>query len=350
VVPGTRPFSGLFGGHIDPVENGTLTLVVIGASAGGVEPLKAVVAGLPPDLPAAISIALHVPASGSRLPDILSREGPFPAHHAADGDPLAVGHVYVAPPDRHLLVEGSRCVVVRGPRENGARPAIDPLFRSAAAAFGPRAVAVVLSGARSDGSAGAAAVAARGGTVIVQDPGEAVFPGMPSAAIERDHPDRVTPTAEIPAAVVAAVEKLPEEAGLRENGGEMSLEMRYLALDRDAIEETKPLGAPSAFSCPDCGGVLWEVDDGLHRFRCRVGHGYTDEAVLVEESKAVDNALWAAFRALHERADLSSRSARRSRERGANGIAGRFDAHAREALDQAELIRTILLERDVAGG
>lgn len=322
---------------------------MVGASAGGVEPLKIVVGGLPADLPAAVAVVLHVPAEGSHLPEILSRAGPLRASHAEDGEPLLDGHVYVAPPDHHLLVRDSRCVVVRGPRENGARPALDPLFRSAAVSFGARTVAVVLSGARSDGSAGSAAVSARGGTVIVQDPGEAAFPGMPETAIARDHPAGVLEVERIAGAVAAAVRDLRREAKVSENGrDEMTIETCYAALDRETIEKADPPGKPSAFSCPACGGVLWEAGNGLHRYRCRVGHAYTTEGVLEEESEEIDKALWAAFRALHERADLSSRSARRSRDRGSTKIAERLDGHAREALDQAELIRTIILERDAS--
>src|SRR5262249_49919901 len=157
--------------------------VVVGASAGGVEALTTVAAGLPRDLPAPVAVVLHVsPRSESRLPQILSRAGPLPALHARDGEPLYPGRIYVAPPDHHLLVQDGRCAVVRGPREHHVRPAIDPLFRSAAARFGRRAVGVILSGARADGVAGAAALSRAGGAVIVQDPRDAAFPEMPSKA------------------------------------------------------------------------------------------------------------------------------------------------------------------------
>jgi two-component system chemotaxis response regulator CheB len=327
-------------------------VVVIGASAGGVQPLKEVIGGLPPDLEAAVAVVLHVPATGSRLPKILSASGQLPATHATDGDELTPGRIYVAPPDRHLLLRGDRCVVVNGPRENGYRPAIDPLFRSAAVAFGPRVVAVVLSGARSDGSTGAAMVSAEGGTVIVQDPAEAEFPSMPAKAIANDHPDCVMPVAKIAAAITRTVRDLSERVEVRDNArDQMILETRYAALDRKAIEDADPPGQPSAFSCPECGGVLWELDDGdLPRFRCRVGHAYPSDSVLEHGEARVEEALWAAFRALHERAYLSARSARRLRERDAGGAATRLETRAQEALDQAELIRAVLLERDGPDG
>jgi len=186
-------------------------LVVIGASAGGIEPLKQIAAGLPADLDAAVAVVLHVsPTAESRLPAILERAGPLPAAHARDAEPLAVGRIYVAPPDRHLLAVDGRCAVVCGPRENSSRPAIDPLFRSAAA-YGSRVVAVILSGMMADGAAGAALVSSVGGTVIVQDPDEAEFPAMPTNAIEREHPDCVLPPAAIPAAIVGVVGRLSLE-------------------------------------------------------------------------------------------------------------------------------------------
>jgi two-component system, chemotaxis family, protein-glutamate methylesterase/glutaminase len=327
------------------------SLVVVGASAGGVEPLREIISALPADLAAAVVVVLHVPREGSRLPEILTRAAQMPAAHATSGEPLAAGRIYVAPPDRHLLVRDGRAVVVRGPRENSARPAIDPLFRSAALEFAARTVAVVLSGVRNDGALGARAISEQGGCVIVQDPADADFPGMPESAIARDHPDRVLPATAIAPAIVKAVQRLSQEAPVSENErDEMALETRYAELDRDTVEQWDPPGTPSPFSCPACGGVLWEVDDGLQRFRCRVGHAYTADGVLDEESEEIDKALWAAYRALQERADLSTRSATRARERGSRGVAERFDEQAGASLDQAELIRSILLERNGAGG
>jgi two-component system chemotaxis response regulator CheB len=325
------------------------SLVVIGASAGGIDPLKAVAAGLPEDLDAAVAIVLHVsPTAESRLPEILDREGPLPVHHARHGDALEAGRVYVAPPDRHLLVTDGRLAVVRGPRENNARPAIDPLFRSAAAAYGPRVVAVVLTGTLADGVAGAIAISSVGGTVIVQDPEEAAFPGMPRNAIARDHPDRVVPLDRIADEVARAVDRLPQEDDVSENEREeMTLETSFAALDRGAIEGGLPPGQSSALSCPACGGVLWELDDGdLLRFRCRVGHAYTAEAAFDGQHEVVDAALWAALRALLERRALGERLAKRAHQRGWVKSARNFEEMAEEALGQAELIRSLLLERN----
>jgi two-component system chemotaxis response regulator CheB len=323
------------------------SLVVVGASAGGVGGLTELVSGLPADLAAAVGVVLHVlPNADSRLPAILDRAGPLSVAHAGQRQAIETGRIVVAPPDRHLIVRDGCWETVRGPRENGSRPAIDPLFRSAAAEFGDRVVAVVLSGARGDGSAGAAAVARAGGHVVVQDPREAVFPDMPANAIALDHPDRVVPLAGIAPAVAELVAGLSQEVPVSHNDPQnMNLETSFAALDREAIEDSRPPGAPSTFSCPACGGVLWEVDDGLLRFRCRVGHAYSADSVGDAQAESVDAALWAALRALLERAELMERLARRTAKHGSTS-ASRYDEQAREALEQAELIRTQLLERN----
>ena len=321
------------------------TVVVVGASAGGVEALSTLAAGLPRDLDAAVCVVLHLPAiAESRLAEIMSRAGPLPAVQARDGEPLAHGRVFVAPPDRHLLVRDGRVVVVRGPHENGLRPSIDVLFRSAALAYGRRTIGVVLSGSRDDGVAGASAIGRRGGCVMVQSPDDAPFPSMPSATVSRDHPDRVLPLAELGAAVTRAVRRLSEEAPMSENGrDEMSLETEYATLAADAIERDGPPGEPSGYGCPACGGVLWELDDeDLLRFRCRVGHAYSAEGAVEAQGESVEAALWTALRALQERAQLTERLAERVGSAGANRSRARFEEVARDAREQANVIRRVL--------
>jgi two-component system, chemotaxis family, protein-glutamate methylesterase/glutaminase len=321
------------------------TVVVVGASAGGVEALTALAGGLPADLDASVCVVLHLPAGAeSRLAEILSRAGPLPAVQVRDGEPLARGRIYVAPPDRHLMVRGRHVLLGRGAHENGLRPSIDVLFRSAALSYGRRTVAVVLSGSRDDGVAGASAVGARGGCVVVQSPHDALFPGMPSETVSRDHPDRVLPLAKLAAAVTTAVRRLSEEAPMSENGGdEMNLETEYATLDPDAIEREGPPGKPSAFGCPACGGVLWELDDeSLLRFRCRVGHAYTADGAVEAQAESVEAALWTALRALQERAQLSERLATRVGAAGAKQSQTRFEEYASEAREQADVIRRLL--------
>jgi two-component system chemotaxis response regulator CheB len=335
------------------MEESAPTLVVVGASAGGVEALTTLAEGLPADLDAAVCVVLHLPAGAeSRLANILSRAGPLPAIQVRGGERLTRGRVYVAPPDCHLMVRDGHVVVVRGPHENGLRPSIDVLFRSAAVTYGRRAIAVVLSGSRDDGVAGASAVGARGGCVVVQSPDDALFPGMPSETVSRDHPDRVLPLAELATAITSAVRRLSEEVPMSDNGGdEMSLETEYATLDAEMLERDAPPGDSSVYSCPACGGVLWELGDPeLLRFRCRVGHAYTADGVVDGQGETIEAALWTALRALRERSQLCDRIAARLGDTGAERSRERFQAQAEEAHEQAEAIRRLLAGADAADG
>jgi two-component system chemotaxis response regulator CheB len=321
------------------------TVVAVGASAGGVEALTTLAGGLPEDLDAAVCVVLHLPAAAeSRLAHILSRAGPLPAVQARGGERLVSGRIYVAPPDRHLAVRGSHLLVTRGPHENGLRPSIDVLFRSAAVSYGRRAVAVVLSGTRDDGVSGASAVGARGGCVFVQEPADSLFASLPEHTVERDHPDRILPVAQLASAVAAAVGRLSEEVNVSENGdGEMRLETEYATLDADALERDAPPGESTVYACPACGGVLWEIDDGeLPRFRCRVGHAYSAEGTVEAQGESVEAALWTALRALQERAQLTERIASRVGAAGAKQSQARFEEFARDAHEQADVIRRLL--------
>lgn len=325
------------------------TVVAVGASAGGVEALTTLAGGLPEDLDAAVCVVLHLAAGvESRLAEIVSRAGPLTAVQARGREPLRPGCIYVAPPDRHLVVRRRHVEVVRGAHENGMRPSIDVLFRSAALAYGRRTVAVVLSGSRDDGVAGASAVGARGGCVVVQSPEEALFPTMPSQTVSRDNPDRVLPLSELAPAITSAVRRLSEEAPMSENGGdEMSLETEYAMLDAEMLERDAPPGDSSVYSCPACGGVLWELEDPeLLRFRCRVGHAYSANGVLDGQGETVEAALWTALRALQERSQLCERLAARVGTKGADRSRERFEAQAEEAREQAEAIRRLLAGPD----
>jgi len=232
-------------------------IIVIGASAGGVEALKALIAGLPANLPAALFVVLHIPAqSPSLLPEILSRAGRLAATHAADGAPIRRGQIYVAPPDQHLLVERGRLRVVRGPRENRYRPAVDPLFRTAALAYGPRVVGVILTGALDDGTAGLLAIKQRGGVAVVQDPAEALYSGMPRSALEHVAVDYCMPLAEIAPLLARLIGEPTQEEGMYPMPEELEQEVRLAEIDIAALTDDEHPGTPSAFSCPECGGVL----------------------------------------------------------------------------------------------
>jgi len=325
--------------------------VVLGGSAGAVEALIKIAHGLPADLGAPVLVVVHVsPTVESHLPEILTRAGPLPARHAKHGEELEPNRIYVAPPDHHLLVADGRVRVLRGAAENGHRPAIDPLLRSAALAYRERLVAVIVSGMLDDGSAGAQAVAHLGGSVVVQDPSDATFPDMPRNVIKVDHPHAVLPLSEIPG-VVARLVKEPR-ARRRENEveDEMRLEAAYAVMDVDAIERPDGVGGRSPFGCPTCGGVLWEApqSDQL-RFRCRIGHAFGAETLLAEQGRSIEDALGAAVRALQERADLARRVARRIRS-GAPGRAERYDRIVAESERDALVIRRVLLDHDSPDG
>lgn len=324
-------------------------IIVIGASAGGVEALMDVVQTLPRDLPAALFVVLHIPPDGpSALPKILSAAGVLPAAHPHDGEPIEHGRIYVAPPDNHLLVEDGCVRVVRGPRENRYRPAVDPLFRSAARAYGPRVIGVVLSGMLDDGSAGMISIASRGGIGVVQEPDDALFPGMPQSAIKNDSPAHIVPVAQIGPLLIRLARE-PARAVPQEVPRDMDNEVNSAEFDMGAIEDPTKPGTPSVFGCPECGGVLWEMQEGtMLRYRCRVGHAFTADSLMAEQSLHLEAALWAALRGLEEKAALVHRLAERARERSHTMLADRYTEQERDALQHATVLRDLILRGDTS--
>lgn len=323
----------------------TRDIIVIGASAGGVEALMTLVRGLPSDFPAALFVVLHVPAtSESKLPHILMHAGCLPAVHGTDGSPIRSGTITVAPPDHHLIVERGIVRITRGPQENRHRPAADVLFRSAAHAYGPRVIGIVLSGNLDDGSAGLVAIHRGGGKGIVQAPDDALFTGMPTNAIAVD-PEYILPVADIPSLLVQLVHEEVHEQEAVSDRREITREVRIAEFNMHDIEGDSHPGTPSPFGCPDCGGVLWEVDDGsIKRYRCRVGHAYSPATLLVTQSERLEAALWAALRGLEEKAALSRRLAAHAQNRAHERSAAGFTAQADEAEAQARLIQQMLTD------
>ncbi|WP_433362592.1 chemotaxis protein CheB [Actinoplanes sp. CA-142083] len=312
-------------------------VVVVGASAGGVEALRAMVAGLPADLPAAVLIVLHLPREApSALPRILTRSGALPARTAFDGEPLVPGRIYVAPPDRHLLVLDHRVRLSRGPSENGHRPAVDPLFRSAARAAGSRVIGVVLSGSRDDGAVGAETIAVNGGVVVVQRPEDALNGSMPRAAMDRVAPARVVDAAEMGELLAQlTAEQIPEPPPPPVD----PLTDAEIAIDGFADVTTDEIvDASPVYGCPSCGGGLFELESWPRpRYRCRVGHAWSPESLVDEQAVATEGALWTALRALEEKSALSRRLAQRERVDRA-----RFTRMAEDADGAGELIRGLL--------
>ena len=290
-------------------------VIVLGASAGGVEALAELARGLPADLPAAIFVVLHLPADAhSYLADILDRSGPLPATPATDGERIRPGRIYVAPPNRHLLLEGSRMRLTTGPRINNVRPSIDVLFRSAARAFDGGVIGVVLSGALDDGTLGLDAIQIRGGTVVIQDPTEARFSGMPRSALERVKADFVLPVAKIAPLLVDLVASPMHRSNPRERSDVVTPDQIPTppSNDVDPAPPEKRGNTASGFTCPNCHGSVWEIDDGgLPRIECRVGHAFSMDAFLGEQAVALEDAIWSAINALEERAMTLRRFASR---------------------------------------
>jgi two-component system chemotaxis response regulator CheB len=304
-------------------------IVVIGASAGGVETLQRVVGGLPGDLPATICIVLHLhPGSPSALAAILRRVTALTCRTAVDGEELRPGEILVAPPDRHLAIVDGHVTLTVGPRENGHRPSVDVLFRSAAAAQDGHVIGVVLSGTRDDGTAGLAVIKANGGGTIVQDPEEALYGGMPANAIAHVHVDRVVPSGEVADAIVTMV-----------NGGRPGS-------DPPDNPGPEPLpGAPVVTSCPECGGVLSEKREaGVTQWRCKVGHRYSPESLADAQAESVEASMWAAVRALEDRQALLERMGGQLESRGHSHSAASFRRRAREAARHAGVVRAALAD------
>jgi len=325
-------------------------IVVVGASAGGVEALVEFVRGLPSSISAAIFMVLHIPAqSTSMMPTILSRYSALPATHPTDGTHIEHGHIYIAPPDHHMMLEQGHIRIVHGPKENRHRPAIDPLFRSAASVYGPRVIGVVLTGSLDDGTAGLLAVKRQGGIAVVQDPADAVYPSMPQSALEHVKVDYVLPLAAIAHKVVHLVtteaNTTMEQPISEDMQNELSLVKMELSRQKDGIH----VGTPSQYSCPECGGVLWEIqDDKLLRYRCRVGHAYSVESMMAEQSESIEEAMWAALKTLEEQASISHTMAEQARKNGRLVIAKRFEERQRQAEKRVELLVAALKKSEAA--
>lgn len=322
-------------------------IIVIGSSAGGIGALRQLCAQLPLELPAAICLVQHsAPDGPGLLSQILAGQSPMPVVMAVDGMPLALGTIHVAPPDRHLLVDPGRLRVVRGPRENLHRPAIDPLFRSAASAYGERVIGMVLTGMLHDGTAGLQAVKSCGGITMVQDPDEAPYPSMPLSALHHVVIDHCLPIDGL-ARQLALLAGEPTVESQTAGGQRLGEEAQLADGNRHEPLELDRLGRRSAYTCPECHGALWEMDEeAVLRFRCHVGHAFTCEALHHGQTEYQERALWAATRALEEQALLLTRLGRRSRELGNAAIGERFELRAELHRRDAVILRDMLKRDD----
>lgn len=325
-------------------------LVVVGGSAGALKALMELVGQLPADLPAALLVALHgTPGTASRLPRLLNRSGSMPATPGVDGEPVQPGRIYVAPPDRHLLVVDSRLRLGAGPHEHRFRPAVDPLFRSAARAYGSRVVGVVLSGRLDDGTAGLLAIKRQGGVAVVQDPEDADFAGMPTSAIRHVAVDHVRPVAGI-AELLVALTKSPEEVPAMPSEETKDLDWEIsvsLSAAQPPLVARPGAGwSPSALSCPDCHGVLWQRrDEDMDRYRCRIGHAWSARSLADQQAGVVDDALWEVLKDVEEQAEFAQQLSQAVSDRGDPDEASYWAKQATRAEQTAAGVRQLLAER-----
>jgi two-component system, chemotaxis family, protein-glutamate methylesterase/glutaminase len=313
-------------------------IVVIGGSAGSHAVLQQIVSDLPANLPASIFVATHVPAGGATLlPDVLSRTSRMRVVRAVDGAPIERGCIYVAVPDHHLMVIDGTIRLGSGPRENMTRPAIDPLFRSAALSYGSRTVGVVLSGLLNDGASGLSAIKACGGTTVVQNPLDAHADQMPLAALEVVQVDQVAPASDLGRVLAQIVSE--DAAPEQDCPDSLSLEVQIAGGGEVGAEMIRQIADPSALSCPDCAGVLSEVRDGQPlRYRCQIGHAMTAE-VLESRASHVHEALTVALRIMEERVTLVTRMAQDARRTQRDTVAELYETRAEEYSRYAAVLR-----------
>ena len=313
------------------------TVVVIGTSAGGVEALIQLVGALPADLPAPVFIVLHIGSHKSDLPWLLDRLGGLPAIHASDGEHFVPGRIYVAPPDHHMVIEDDHISLTKGPRENWARPAIDPLFRSAAAVYGADTIGIILTGGLNDGTAGLYEVAGAGGVTIVQDPAEATNPSMPQSALDHVAVDHCLPLAEIAELLVSLLQsRIADQAG-------RPTELPKNQPQEGELDAEFTQNPPITVTCPDCGGALRRKELGsLTQFACHIGHIYTAEVMLAAQFLTLERFIEAAMRSLGERAELCRQMAEKVRPDDLKHIETLWGAAMREAHERAEPLREML--------
>ena len=325
-------------------------IVVIGASAGGMGALEKLVAGLPADFPAAIFVVWHLsPGVKSVLPAVISRNGPLPAAHPRDGDPIKHGRVYVAPNDHHMLLERGYIRVTKGPKENRFRPAVDPLFRSAAYIYSTRVIGIVLSGALDDGTAGLWAIKLRGGTAIVQDPADAVHRSMPLSALDNVDVDYTVRVAEIGSLLTRLVreEAAPEPLLPAQERDRMEAEVEIAREVDSRLENVLGFGELSPFTCPECHGVLAMYRDGnIVRFRCHTGHAVSSGTLLEAGTEQVEQRLFDAVRALDETIMLLNQLGEQYAKTGNTAAADQCFARARDAYERSRPIREAALKNE----
>ena len=329
-------------------------IVVVGASAGGFEALKTLIGGLPADFPAPVFVVWHMsPDIRGVMPDVLNRFQTLYATHARDGEKIEPGRVYIAPPDRHLLVENSHVRLTRGPKENRFRPAVDPLFRSAAYHYGPNVIGIILSGALDDGTSGLWMVKHRGGTTIVQHPVDAEVPSMPENALREVIVDHVVSVAEMPGLLIRLIENRREEPGetdhqFDEKENRIAEAEIGIAAEENALERgVMDMGELSPYTCPDCHGVLSSILEGNRkRFRCHTGHAFSADSLLTTVTENIEQSLWDAVRGIEESIIMLNHMGDHFSEVNEPRLAAMYFQKANEAAGRADKIREALFSHE----
>src|SRR5436190_4103056 len=325
-------------------------IVVVGTSSGGVEALRTVVASLPADFQGSMFLVMHI-GSGSLglLPSILARVSAVPVISPSDGESVQPGRVYVASPDRHLLLEPGQVCLSKGPKENWFRPAIDPLFRSAALAYGPRVVGVVLTGELDDGSAGLWTIKQVGGVAVVQDPLDALFPSMPRNAIHYTSVDYKVPLVEIGPLLGHLTTKDVELEGTLKMPEHLEIEVKIAKQDPAIEFDVRDLWEKSSYTCPECDGVLLKLKEGgLERYRCHTGHAYSTDTLLAAITEGVEESLWSAIRQIEERVLLLRHIAKHLKDQD-DDRATEFLRHAEKAEEQSRRVREVVNQQEQSG-
>jgi two-component system chemotaxis response regulator CheB len=321
-------------------------ILAIGTSAGGFEALRFLAREFPQDFPAAVLVTIHLSSQfRSSLDAILTQSGPLPASFAQDGEKLEKSHIYIAPPERHLLVESENLRLGSGPRENNSRPALDPLFRSVGLCCGPRAIGAVLTGTLGDGAAGLSALKQCGGITVVQDPADASYPEMPTSALAASKPDHLIGLVGMPALFQKLV-RLPagQPTPLPEG---IEYEVKVASGGRGSMNEMDRIAKRSVLACPDCHGIMWEMKEGdLIRYRCHVGHAYSAELMSLALDENLTRALGSALRALDERIAVAKKLETQARETGRTRAAESWASKVLEFEQEAKVIRDSVRRTD----
>jgi two-component system chemotaxis response regulator CheB len=286
-------------------------IIVIGTSAGGLDALAKVVERLPPDFQASICIVQHMApeSTGEALLQHLRKRTSLHCRLAEDQERVRPGRIYIAPPDYHLLLQPHRLLVTKGARENRYRPAIDPLFRSAAVAYGPRVIGVVLTGMLDDGTVGLAAIKTCGGVTVVQDPKDAAYPEMPQSALNNLDVDHCAPIEAMGGLLVSLTRE--RRGKKRPVPADILTEARIAERVLSDVAQVNGLGAQVPYNCPNCAGVLWEMDASKGRYRCHTGHSFTASALLTAQSEKIEETLWTSLRMFEEQKNLLNNMAHR---------------------------------------